>query len=277
MLFGRIGAGLALAWMVAISPAAVRGQDDEVEKETTLFIKKMTGAEDLHESHEGDHRVIFVDEDGVSTEIHGEGEGFRWMAGPHGKDVTLAFAGMGSGTFLGVGTTELTPELRTHFGVAGDAGVMVSKVIDDSGAFTAGVLVGDIITGVDGEEIASGRDLRQAITSREEGDGVVLEIWRDGKAQQISAILGKNEDQLASAFHAMPHLAGGQFAKAVKIHCDDEDANCNIWMSNGIDACDGDEECEVRVSCDDGDCTCTVNGVETDCEGIEGVHLRHGE
>ena len=30
--------------------------------------------------------------------------------------------------FLGVGLTELTPELRTHFGVPEESGVMVSKV-----------------------------------------------------------------------------------------------------------------------------------------------------
>ena len=40
--------------------------------------------------------------------------------------------------YLGVGLTELTPELRTHFGVPEESGVMVSKVEPGSPAEKAG-------------------------------------------------------------------------------------------------------------------------------------------
>ena len=50
-----------------------------------------------------------------------------------------------SGKVLGVGLTDLTPELREHFGVGGDAGVMISRVVEDSPAAKAGLRVGDII------------------------------------------------------------------------------------------------------------------------------------
>ena len=67
------------------------------------------------------------------------------------------------GGFLGVRLAELTPELRVHFGVAEDAGVMISRVLGDSAAQAAGLSVGDIVTRVDGREIASTSDLGRAI------------------------------------------------------------------------------------------------------------------
>ena len=57
--------------------------------------------------------------------------------------------------FLGVEASEMTPELRAHFGAPEDAGVMLSKIVDDSAAQVAGLAVGDIVTRVDADEIAS--------------------------------------------------------------------------------------------------------------------------
>ncbi len=96
-------------------------------------------------------------------------------------------------TFLGVEASNLTPELRVHFGVSEDAGVMISKIVDDSAAAAAGLAVGDIVTRVDGDEIGSAGELGRAIRGQEGGAAVAIEYWRDGQVEQATATLKERE------------------------------------------------------------------------------------
>lgn len=95
--------------------------------------------------------------------------------------------------YLGIALTDLTPELRTHFGVPEDTGVMVSKVEPGSPAEKAGVKVGDVLTSVGGEDVKGSWDVHRKIRSREDGQQVPLEIWRNGKVQTLSATVEKRE------------------------------------------------------------------------------------
>ncbi|MBP7147831.1 MAG: PDZ domain-containing protein [Acidobacteria bacterium] len=91
------------------------------------------------------------------------------------------------GGFLGVGLTDLTPELREHFGAPQDSGVMVSRVEKDSPAEKAGVQVGDIILSVGGENADSPGSVRRTVRAKEEGDNLELQVLRDGKRRTLSA------------------------------------------------------------------------------------------
>ena len=219
------------------------------------------------------HKMVFVGDDG-DIEVMSGGEGHAWVS--HG-------GGHGGG-FLGVQLTELTPELREHFGVSGGSGVMVSKVVVDSPAFKAGLEVGDIVSSVDGESVESGSALAKMIRGHDDGDEVVLNVWRDGAAQSISAAVEEREGHVRIGnMDALHRNMGGlhermsdmhKRMRKVMIKCDSEDGDCesNVDIA-GLDDfdCGGGEECEVKVSCSEGDCTCTVNGEDTDCAGIPGV------
>jgi membrane-associated protease RseP (regulator of RpoE activity) len=91
--------------------------------------------------------------------------------------------------YLGVGLTELSPELRAHFGVPEDAGVMVSSVEEGSPADKAGLKVGDIIASVDGKDVKSSWDIRAQIRELKESEQVALTVYRDRKAQNLSATI----------------------------------------------------------------------------------------
>lgn len=96
-------------------------------------------------------------------------------------------------TYLGVQLLDLTPELRTHFGVPESAGVMISSVSEESPAAKAGIKTGDIITAVDGEPVRRSFDLARRIRAHEEGDAIDLETWRDGKVMTLGAVLEEQE------------------------------------------------------------------------------------
>lgn len=104
-------------------------------------------------------------------------------------DVTLS----GWRTHLGVRLVDLTPELRTHFGVPEEVGVMVSSVAEDSPASRAGIQIADIIAAVDGEPVRRSFELAHRIRGHEDGDTVDLETWRDGKVLSLTAVLEQRE------------------------------------------------------------------------------------
>ncbi|HEX4962672.1 MAG TPA: PDZ domain-containing protein [Thermoanaerobaculia bacterium] len=89
--------------------------------------------------------------------------------------------------YLGVALLDLTPELRAHFGVPDDSGVMVSKVEAGSPADKAGIKVGDILTSIDGKAMKSSWDVMGKVRSYDNNQQVPVEIWRNGKAQTVSA------------------------------------------------------------------------------------------
>jgi membrane-associated protease RseP (regulator of RpoE activity) len=82
--------------------------------------------------------------------------------------------------YLGVQMLELTPELREHFRVQKDAGVLVSKVVADGPAAKAGLRAGDIITGLNGTPVDSSGDVARAVRERKNGEALRIDYTRDG-------------------------------------------------------------------------------------------------
>jgi membrane-associated protease RseP (regulator of RpoE activity) len=95
--------------------------------------------------------------------------------------------------YLGVNLLDLTPELRTHFGVPEDSGVMVAKVEPGSPAEKAGIKVGDILTLIDGKAMKSTWDVMGKVRTYDSNQQVPIEIWRNGKAQTVTAPLVTRE------------------------------------------------------------------------------------
>ena len=95
--------------------------------------------------------------------------------------------------YLGVELTQLTPELRRHFGVPGGAGVMIGRVVEDSPAGAADLRVGDIITRIDGEEITSATGVGRVVREKQGGEAVAVQVWRDGAAKGFDVVLGEQE------------------------------------------------------------------------------------
>lgn len=109
-----------------------------------------------------------------------------------GEGPQVWFSGLSS-AYLGVELVGLTPELRIHFGVPDDRGVMVARVEEESPAAKAGLAVGDVITELEGESIETAWDLSLAVRQHEPGDEVGLEVWRDGRPLQFEATVGERE------------------------------------------------------------------------------------
>ncbi len=114
--------------------------------------------------------IVIVDKDGKEKVYEGDGPMMRRG-------------------YLGVSLTELTPELRAHFGVPGDSGTMVSRVEPGSPADKAGIKVGDILTRIDGNAVESSWDVSAKVRGFDDGQQIPIEVWRNGKAQNLTAAI----------------------------------------------------------------------------------------
>lgn len=148
--------GLALGLGLLAGAAHAEGDGDETAKQ---IVKK---------------KVVIVDQDGKQKVWEGDGP--------------LVRRG-----YLGVALMDLTPELRSHFGVPDDAGVMVAKVEPGSPAEKAGIKVGDILTRVDGGPLKSSWDVTGKIRKLNDGQQIPIEVWRNGKAQNVTVAIVEKE------------------------------------------------------------------------------------
>ena len=159
---------------------------------TSIFLATLLASSPVLLAQSEPQQEGFPDKDGKKVEkrveryvwVGDDDEGgyeYRFFEGLHGRG------------FLGVQLMSLTPELRVHFGLSEDAGVMVAKVEANSPAEKAGVQVGDILTEVDGETVDSSWKLARCIRGKEEGETVSLGLWRDGGAQTVFVTITERE------------------------------------------------------------------------------------
>ncbi len=237
---------VTLLLLASLSASAAPAEE---EKRIRVEIKKLHLA--CEDGDEDCGRHMFI--------RHGSGDHaahFAWTAADsHGEKTA----------HLGVALTALTPELKEHFRLPDSSGVMISKVLDESAALEAGLQVGDIVSAVDGEAVSSPAELATLIRSREGGETVVIEAWRDGRLLQLLTTLGESDNALHMAHRVMKW----------KTH---EGGDLDFNFSSDFDfGCDG-ESCVVLIDCDgdeEGDCECTVNGESADCPDLEKLHGSH--
>lgn len=94
---------------------------------------------------------------------------------------------------LGVNLTTLTPSIAQRYGFAVNEGAYISSVIEGSPASAAGLQIGDIIVGFNGQKVTSASDLTLDIRSKQPGDKIELTINRDGEEQKVEVTLGSSE------------------------------------------------------------------------------------
>ena len=95
--------------------------------------------------------------------------------------------------WLGVEMQEVTPESVKEQKLPGEYGVVLHEIVPDSPAAKAGLKANDVITELNGQRVEGAAQFRRMIREIPPGRTVQLAVVRDGKAQTVHAVLGKNE------------------------------------------------------------------------------------
>src|SRR5262245_60400316 len=103
-------------------------------------------------------------------------------------DQLLKFGSVKRG-LLGVSIYNVTPDIAQLYGLGDTPGALVSQVVEGSPADKAGIKTGDVITTVNGQNVKSNTELRNAIGMLRVGDKVDVGIVRDGKPRKLTAVI----------------------------------------------------------------------------------------
>lgn len=110
---------------------------------------------------------------------------------PDGNNLTWV---SNNGSYIGVQLTELTDQLRSYFGVKEGRGVLISAVNEDSPAEKAGLKAGDVIISIDGDDVESYGEVKEAVTEKDEGEKVEVTVIRNNRASTFSVEVDQRED-----------------------------------------------------------------------------------
>src|SRR5580704_12183059 len=108
--------------------------------------------------------------------------------------ITIANDDEGGPSFLGIEAREVTPENVKQYKLQAERGVVVGRVAPDSPASKAGLKETDVVTEVDGQRVEGATQFRRMIREIPAGRTVKLTVWREGRAQTLSAKLDQAEE-----------------------------------------------------------------------------------
>ena len=117
-------------------------------------------------------------------------------------DLNIVIGDDGS-SWLGVETREVTADKAKELKLSAERGVVLGKIVPDSPAAKAGLKENDVVMEINGQRVEGTAQFRRIIHEIPAGRSIQLTVWRDGRAQTISATLGKSEERR----HAMKMVA----------------------------------------------------------------------
>ncbi|NYE61279.1 serine protease Do [Duganella sp. 1224] len=142
---------------------------------------------------------------GINSQIYSQTGGYQGLSFAIPIDVAnkiknqIVSTGKVVHAKLGVTVQEVNQGFADSFNLATPEGALISNVERGGPADKAGLKSGDVIRAVNGQKIISSADLPSMVGLSTPGDKITLDIWRQGKPQQVTATLGNANDKIAKA------------------------------------------------------------------------------
>ena len=137
---------------------------------------------------------------GVNSQIYSRSGGYMGLSFAIPVDVAAKVADQLKTTGkvqhgrLGIGIQGLDQSLAQSFGLPDSNGALVGQVEKDSPAAKAGFKSGDVIRKIDGVAVVDSTDVTSRIGNTAPGTALNIEVWRAGKAIELSAKVSALDD-----------------------------------------------------------------------------------
>jgi serine protease Do len=112
--------------------------------------------------------------------------------------------------YMGAMLQSVTPELQSQFGLKTPHGALVSEVKAGAPASKAGLKVGDVVVGINGQQVEDANGLTIQVIQMAPGSVAHLDVVRNGNPTKVDVTLGTrpNEDKEGRDFNS-PNPGGG--------------------------------------------------------------------
>ncbi|MDP2912034.1 MAG: Do family serine endopeptidase [Candidatus Omnitrophota bacterium] len=116
--------------------------------------------------------------------------------------------------WIGVIIQDLDPNLAGYFGLQDKNGVLISRIVEDSPAYKAGIKPGDVIISIDSESVKNTQDLVRQLLKRQIGEMVGLGVVRSGKLYSVDVqVDSRPEDKAPVVSEKKPANAAAKQAE----------------------------------------------------------------
>ena len=160
---------------------------------------------------------------GINSQIYSHTGGYQGLSfaipidlATKVKDQIVA-TGHASHARLGVAIQEVNQTLADSFKLDKPEGALVSSVDPGGPADKAGLKTGDVIRKVNGQPIVASGDLPALIGGAAPGEKMTLEIWRQGKREELTARLGDASNQTAKVARTDDGVGKGKLGLALRV------------------------------------------------------------
>ncbi|MDR0225096.1 MAG: Do family serine endopeptidase [Burkholderiaceae bacterium] len=117
---------------------------------------------------------------------------------------------------LGVAVQEVNQAFADSFKLDRPEGALVASVDKSGPAAKAGLEPGDVVRKIDGQAIVGSGDLPAYVGQALPGQKVTLEVWRNGEARTLNAVLGDASDKAAKVAQNQPDAGKGKLGLALR-------------------------------------------------------------
>jgi serine protease Do len=117
--------------------------------------------------------------------------------------------------YMGIGISDVTPENSKFFQVTNNSGAVITQVEPNSPGAKAGLQVGDVITGINGQLVNDASQLQVEVGQNRPGTTLRLQLMRDGKNMTLPVTIeemgsrDKEGNESASADQGKPRWGLG--------------------------------------------------------------------
>ena len=159
---------------------------------------------------------------GINSQIYSRTGGYQGVSFAIPIDIVtkvrdqIVATGRASHARLGVAIQEVNQTLADSFKLDKPEGALVSSVDPNGPADKAGLKTGDVIRKVNGQPIIASGDLPALIGAAAPGEKVTLEIWRQGKRDELTARLGDASEKAGKVAKADDNVGKGRLGLALR-------------------------------------------------------------
>ncbi len=115
--------------------------------------------------------------------------------------------------YMGVGISDVTPENAKFFDMKSANGAVVTEVTPGAPGDKAGLKSGDVITGMNGQNVSTAGELQMKVQQQQPGSTIKLAVMRDGKEMTVPVTVeqmgSKGATESANASNGKPRWGIG--------------------------------------------------------------------